>query len=192
MSWGKPRKGGWPPAVEAEPGSRFSQVIRTVLSVMPGGVIRYGKDGPDDDVHTGFWLGVTPDGAARFSVGGPTFWLKWTGTELLVRGRLSTTGGSAMEERLRWVGEDAADIAYLMATDTWGHILEIGIPRPAASGDPGRLDLFVDGDLGASVRLRLKTECGAGAAGSGLELKVGTGTDVVTVDGAGGCGSRVW
>ena len=46
-------------AAADEPVRRFSQVIRTILSVMPGGVIRYGKAGPDDDAHVGFWLGVT-------------------------------------------------------------------------------------------------------------------------------------
>ncbi len=188
--WGRPGKRGWGAAREDEPVSRFSQVIRTVLSVMPGGVIRYGKEGPDDDSHTGFWLGVTADRVARFSVGGPAFWLKWTGSELLVRGKLSTLGGDTADDRLRWVGVDAEDIAYLAATDAWGHQLEIGIPRPDMAADPGQIDLFVDGDLGASVRLRLCTARGAGVGGSKVVVQVGTGREVFTIDGDGNVWAR--
>lgn len=177
MAWGKPK--GWTTA--DEPVNRFAQVIRTILEVMPGGVIRYGKSGPDDDAHVGFWLGVGPDKVARFSVGGPAFWLKWTGAELLVRGRLSTLGGEQADDRLRWVGVDNEDIAYVMATDAWGHQVELGIPRADATGDPGMLDLFVDGDLGASLRLRLRTERGAGKAGTLLQLLAGN-QEVFTID----------
>jgi hypothetical protein len=190
MPWGRPRKGGWSSTAEGEPVTRFSQVIRTVLSVMPGGVIRYGKDGPDDDAHTGFWLGVTGERVARFSVGGPAFWLKWTGSELLVRGKLSTLGGDTADDRLRWVGVDAEDIAYLAATDAWGHQLEIGIPRTDMAADPGQIDLFVDGDLGASVRLRLCTERDAGVGGSKVVVQVGTGRDVFEIDGNGNVWAR--
>lgn len=187
MAWGKVSKGGWL-AEAQEPVSRFSQVIRTVLSVMPGGVIRFGKEGPDDDGHTGFWLGVSTEGVARFSVGGPAFWLKWTGAELLVRGKLSTLGGDAADDRLRWIGADGEDIGYVYAADAWGHQLEIGAPRADASGEPGQIDLFVDGDLGAAVRLRLMTERGAGTGGSRVLVQVGTGRNVMTIDGNG----HVW
>ncbi len=189
MAWGRIGKGGWDVG-GAEPAPRFSQVIRTVLSVMPGGVIRYGKDGPDDDGHAGFWLGVTAGKVARFSVGGPAFWLKWTGTELLVRGRLSTLGGDSADDRLRWIGADGEDIAYLAATDAWGHQLEIGAPRADLAGDPAQLDLFVDGDLGAAVRLRLVTERSAGVDGSRVLVQVGTGRNVLTIDGNGNLWTR--
>ena len=113
MGWGRPKRGGWGPSGgtltgEAEAVNRFSQIIRTVISVMPGGVIRYGKDGPEDDGHVGFWLGVTVDGVARFSVGGPAFWLKWDGAQLLVRGKISTLSGDNPDDRVRWVGSETA------------------------------------------------------------------------------------
>ncbi len=85
---------------------------------------------------SGFWLGVCGDGVARFAVGGPAFWPKWTGTELLVRGRLSTLGGEGEDDRLRWIGADGGDIAYLMAAEGWGHLLEVGVPIPDAPATP--------------------------------------------------------
>lgn len=185
MAWGKAK--GWGAGVEREGANRFTQIIRTIQEVVAGGVIRHGKSGPDDDAHAGFWLGVTNQGVARFSVGGPAFWVKWTGAELLIRGRLSTLGGDAADDRLRWLGEDGEDIAYLMATDAWGHQLEVGVPRGDATGDPSQLDLFVDGDFAASLRLRLKTERAAGVAGAQLQLLAGN-TTVFTIDAAG----NVW
>ncbi len=89
MTWGRPRR--WVSGTD-EAGSRFAQIIRSVLDVVAGGGLRAGKLTWDDDAHVGFWLGVGTDGVARFSVGGPAFWLKWTGSELLVRGRFSTPG----------------------------------------------------------------------------------------------------
>lgn len=190
MPWGRPQKGGWSTGSERETGTRFSQIIRTVLEVVAGGVIRAGKVTWDDDAHTGFWLGVCSDGVARFSVGGPAFWLKWTGSELLVRGKLSTVGGDAADDRLRWIGVDGEDIAYLAATEAWGHQLEVGVPRADMNGEPALMDLFVDGDLGASLRVRLQTERGAGAAGTKVLIQVGTGRNVLTIDGNGNVWAR--
>ena len=60
-----------------------------------------------------------------------------------------------------------------------------GVPRPGdAAGDPGMLDLFVDGDYAASLRVRLQTERGAGPAGTKVLVLVGN-MQVFSIDGAG-------
>src|SRR5512137_1085136 len=125
MSWGKLQKGGWGRTAPDEPVSRFSQIIRTIVSVVPGGVIQYAKDGPDDDAHTGFWLGVTPAGVAKFSIGGPGGWLKWDGEHLHVRGALETFAGESFPDWLAFYGADGEPAAYVMGHDAWGHQLEI-------------------------------------------------------------------
>ena len=61
MGWGRPKRGGWGPSGgtltgEAEPVSG-SPRSSAPLSAWSGGVIRYGKDGPEDDGHVGFWVG---------------------------------------------------------------------------------------------------------------------------------------
>src|SRR5512135_2428284 len=149
----RPNKGkGWGQGQEAEPANRFTQVLRTVLEVVPGGVIRYGKSGPDDDSHTGFWLGVTAEGVAKFSIGGPGGWLKWDGAKLLIRGSLSTWTGASWPDWIEWVGGDEETVGYVCATDSWGHILEIGVPRSIGAGDPQMIDIMADGDLDAMLR----------------------------------------
>ncbi len=64
------------------------------------------------------------------------------------------------------------------------------MPRADAAGDPAQLDLLVDGDFGASVRVRLVTEHGAGAGGSRVLVQVGTGRNVLTIDGSGNVWTR--
>jgi hypothetical protein len=184
MPWGKPQKHGWGSTPEEEPATRFSQVIRTIISLVPGGVIRYAKDGPDDDSHTGFWLGVTPEGVAKFSIGGPAGWLKWDGTKLVVRGSLSTWSSDQGADYFAFVGRDGKFTGYLKGTDAWGHFVELAVPRSVGeAGDPSFLDLFVDGDPNAGLRLRLWTEYGGGKAASKCQLQVGNGHDVVVVSG---------
>ena len=51
---GPTKAGGWlSTGADEEPVSRFTQIIRTVLEVVPGGVIRAGKAAWDDDAHVG-------------------------------------------------------------------------------------------------------------------------------------------
>jgi hypothetical protein len=68
----------------------LTTVIRTILDVVPGGVIRAGKETYDDDTHTGFWLGVDTDGLGKLNLGNANFYLKWTGTALQIAGSLRT------------------------------------------------------------------------------------------------------
>lgn len=187
MPWSKPQKSGWASTAEDASVTRFMQVIHTVIQVVAGGVIRAGKVTWDDDAHVGFWLGVCPDRVARFSVGGPSFWLKWTGEELLVLGRLSMRGGNTVDDRVEMLGQDGACCAYFTGTDSWGHQAEIGVPAPHDPGAPGFVDLFADGDFAASIRLRLKTERGGGPAATRLQVLVGN-SEAFAIDGSG----NVW
>lgn len=68
-------------------------VIRAILEVVPGGVIRAGKTAYADDAFVGFWLGVDSDGAAKFNLGGSSYYLKWTGERLEIAGGLKTKNG---------------------------------------------------------------------------------------------------
>lgn len=175
MSWGKPRKGGWSnTGGESEPVTRFTQVIRSIVQVMPGGVIRYGKSDPDDDAHTGFWLGVTTTGVARFSVGGPGFWVKWTGIALEICGYVVIPANPDNRTWLSWRGADGKTCGYVHALDSGGwHVMELGTPVPHLPDGWGMLDLIVDGDLGKQLRLRLLTKRGQPAAEQKLALLVG-------------------
>jgi hypothetical protein len=93
MSWNIHRRPGWgAPAGDDDGPTRWglTTVIRTILDVVPGGVIRAGKSAYGDDANTGFWLGVDSDGLAKLNLGGPAFYLKWTGAKLEIAGRLRT------------------------------------------------------------------------------------------------------
>jgi hypothetical protein len=100
---------------------------------------------------------------------------------------LSVLGGQGVSNQVRWLGQDGQPCAYAQGSDGWGHWLQIGVPIPDAAGDPGLLDLEVDGDFGAHARLRIQTERGAGPAGTSLTFMVGN-QPVFRVDGNG----RVW
>ncbi len=89
MSW---QKRGWG-TVEERAATVVYQVIRAVLEVVPGGVIRAGKTGYADDAHAGFWLGVGADGVARLNVGDAAHYLKWTGARLEIAGSIRTRNG---------------------------------------------------------------------------------------------------
>ncbi len=91
MAWH--RRDSWgPPGGDAEQPTRWglTTVIRTILEVVPGGVIRAGKTAYADDANTGFWLGVDADGLAKLNVGNAHFYLKWTGADLQIAGSLRT------------------------------------------------------------------------------------------------------
>jgi hypothetical protein len=92
MSW-LSRKSGWTTTDDdRESPTRWTlnTVIRTILDVVPGGVIRAGKSAYSDDTNTGFWLGVDSDGYGKLNLGGPAFYLKWTGAKLEIAGSLKT------------------------------------------------------------------------------------------------------
>jgi hypothetical protein len=95
MGWGKIAKGGWKrPAAESDAGGvNLRQIIYTIVEVVKGGVIRYGKTAWDDAAHVGFWLGVSPDGTARFHVGGPGHALLWDGGTLTITGHVKAVSG---------------------------------------------------------------------------------------------------
>jgi hypothetical protein len=93
MPWNIRKPGGWGPTEGNDDGPTrwgLTTVIRTILDVVPGGVIRAGKTAYDDDANTGFWLGVDSDGAAKLNLGNAAFYLKWTGTRLEIAGSLRT------------------------------------------------------------------------------------------------------
>jgi hypothetical protein len=93
MSWSNHRRAGWgAPTGDDESPTRWglTTVIRTILDVVPGGVIRAGKTAYTDDTNTGFWLGVDSDGLAKLNLGGAAFYLKWTGAKLEIAGSLRT------------------------------------------------------------------------------------------------------
>ena len=58
------------------------------------GCIRLGKTGPSD-TDEGFWLGEAA-GAAMFSIGSASTYLKWTGTQLLIVGELAGVLSSSL------------------------------------------------------------------------------------------------
>ena len=93
MSWGK-KKAGWGDEAEGESSYSFnvSGIIKGILEVVPGGVIRAGKTAYADDTHVGFWLGIDADGLAKLNIGGVVAgvarYLKWTGATLEVAGNI--------------------------------------------------------------------------------------------------------
>jgi hypothetical protein len=94
MSWmPRGKRAGWgAPSPDVDGPTRWglTTVIRTILDVVPGGVIRAGKTAYSDDTNTGFWLGVDSDGYGKLNLGGPSFYLKWTGSKLEIAGSLRT------------------------------------------------------------------------------------------------------
>lgn len=194
MTWRPDPRSGWGQIAERA-GARTLLVLRTVLQVAPGGVLRFGKTTYNDDEHRGFWLGVDGNGAARLNLGGPDRSLKWTGSDLVIRGAfytptiamdengLALTQGPDNANRLRYVTAEGEEVASLTALAEGGPWLGLSTYQPAA-GETGRLDLAVDGDLGANVRLRLQTTKGGGPASSRAQVQMGNLT-CVEVDAAG-------
>jgi hypothetical protein len=112
MPWSTRKPGGWgPPASEGDDESPtrwgLTTVIRTILDVVPGGVIRAGKTAYTDDTHVGFWLGVDSDGLAKLNIGGADFFLKWTGAALQIAGSLRTKNSyvQIIDDSLETYGE---------------------------------------------------------------------------------------
>ncbi len=200
MTWQPDPRTGWGRVAERI-GARTLLVLRSVLQVAPGGIIRFGKTAYADDTHRGFWIGVDGNGAvdgggaAKLNIGGPDRSLKWTGSDLVIRGAfytptvamdesgLALREGDGMSNRLRYVTAEGEDVAALHATADGGPWVSLATAQPAPA-ENGRLDLEVDGDFGANVRLRLETTKGSGAAASRMQVQVGNQTRI-EVDGAG-------
>src|SRR5512139_2922491 len=79
---------------------------------------------------------------------------------------LAVLSGQGPRSQVRWIGQDGETVAYAQGSDGWGHWLQIGTAIPHAAGDPGMVDIDVDGDFGAAARLRIETSRGAGPAGT--------------------------
>jgi hypothetical protein len=81
----------------------------------------------------------------------------------------------------------------MFAVEGGWHWLTIDLPQPAADGDVNMLDLQLDGDFTANLRLRLVTEKGTGRAGTKVLVQVGNG-NVFTIDGSGNvvAAGNVW
>ena len=90
MTWGRVGPKGWgsnkDDAGDLQGG--ITQIIRTVLEVVAGGVLRAVKRAYSDDTNAGWWLGVDTDGDAKLNIGDGDQFLKWTGEQLSVRGDL--------------------------------------------------------------------------------------------------------
>ena len=72
---------GWG-ASDPEPASRYSSyvgMIRTTILMVAGGSLRWGKTSYADNDHAGFWIGVDRDKVGKINIGGPTWFLRWTG-----------------------------------------------------------------------------------------------------------------
>jgi hypothetical protein len=110
MPWNTRKPGGWGPSEgDDESPTRWglTTVIRTILDVVPGGVIRAGKSAYTDDTNVGFWLGVDSDGLAKLNLGSADFYLKWTGTALQIAGSLRTKNSyvQIIDDSLETYGE---------------------------------------------------------------------------------------
>lgn len=93
MTW-RPREQGWG-RIKEEAGRSVAVLIRTVLEVVPGGVIRAGKR-TYSDTTAGWWLGIDDDGVPRFHIGNAAHYLRWTGTTLEFKGNLAGDVGAVI------------------------------------------------------------------------------------------------
>jgi hypothetical protein len=128
MTWGG-RRSRWGSEKEEAPRAiSFTGIVKTILEVVPGGVLRAGKTAYADDANVGFWLGVDTDGVAKLNIGGALHYLKWTGTALVVAGdiRAGTVTGSVgvVGGEITWAGGkgrmDANGIAIRAASTAAG------------------------------------------------------------------------
>lgn len=138
MTWGKLGPKGWGSHKDdtSSGQSGFTQIIRAIVEVVPGGVIRAVKRAFADDDGAGWWLGVDSDGVAKLNIGDGTQFLKWTGERVSVRG-------------------DLALQALLGKYDGGGVVWE------DAAGDPV-LTIGAEVDLGAITRLVIDGQHAAG------------------------------
>lgn len=182
MGW-RPGKNGWGGGEEESVGNWLRQVIHTTIEVVKGGVLRAGKTAYTDDAHVGFWLGVDYDGKAKFNIGGPAYWLKWTGTQLEIQGffrtptvniddeGLAITQGELESNQLRFVDVNGEALGVVGCTQ--GPWLALVTAVPKSAGDLAMIDLWLDGDPDSSVGLRLRTVKGGGPASSELRFYFG-------------------
>ena len=121
MSWRPSKQGGWGKGGDLKP-ARFTQILRAVLEIVPGGVIRAGKTAYRDDTNVGFWIGIDADGLAKINIGGASNYFKWSGTGLevagLITGTMAISGGS-----FEWAGgkgvADGTGIRFVDGSAYW-------------------------------------------------------------------------
>ena len=80
-----PRRGwseGWAGREEEEPGRSggIRAVVRQILEVVPGGILRAGKT--IFGAGSGWWIGRDVDGAGKVDIGSPTRYLRFDGENL--------------------------------------------------------------------------------------------------------------
>lgn len=180
MPWRPNKRTGWGTLTDRAVYS-FSQVLRGVLEVVPGGVIRYGKTAYGDDEHVGFWLGVDLDGLAKFNLGGPVHYLKWTGTELLVSGGINATSGTITGTLM--IGSGGQVVNEDMALDDTGLQITARVSGGFEPAQPrgvkwraedglglGLLNAFQMTGLGNFLKLRLTTPSANRAAQMYLQV----------------------
>ena len=174
---------------ESERYGRYTSIIRTILEVVPGGVLRAFKQSYDDDVHCGFWLGVDSDGLAKLNFGGTVlghaYYVKWTGLALQLAGDggglLNLQGGSIV------AGSIVADKLSVRTLSI--EQLQIGLASGNLVTDGG----FESGDLAPHVADEDSAAwwgvVAGTAASGGYRLRfdnenIQTGTAYVTLNGA--------
>jgi hypothetical protein len=179
-------------------------VLRAVLEVVPGGVLRAGKTSYDDDAHAGFWLGTDADGVARCNLGSAEYYVKWTGDRLELAGGLRTRHGyvQVVDESpedygegitllqgawlasgaLRWRASAGGVGAFLTANhngDAGTAVLLHAYPRATGAGNTAGIALVAHdrayGDAGGNAwTLALSS---AGELATTAALRVGGGRD---------------
>lgn len=137
-------------------------------------VVAYAKQAWDD-LRTGFWLGLADDDVARLHVGDEARFLLWDGQALRVTGPVIAPGvtldadgvevrGGEGARAVRFVTAGGQPLAHLMASGDGGPWVSLTTTIPQ-HGHAGRVDVFVDGSLGDSVRVRLETDRAVRASG---------------------------
>jgi hypothetical protein len=97
---------------------------------------------------------------------------------------LAIRQGDDSSNQVRFVDAEGVACAAVQATGDGSPWLVLATAQPDQPGDAGRLDLEVDGDMAANVRLRLETTRGAGAASSVVQVQIGNVDRLRVTDGA--------
>ena len=167
MHWSKTpaaktnRGHGWP-ITSDEPSGFWRGVIRSILEVVPGGVIRAGKTAYTDDANAGFWLGVDTDALAKFNIGNASWWLHWTGTKLETNSDISFIIPATLttERAVKWLSGSTVVTylgAFLSAADN-----TIRLFADAISGRDSTVDLWASSPTGKAAFVRAYAESAAG------------------------------
>lgn len=144
----------FPPSRGEDAPSRYSftGIIKGILEVVPGGVLRAKKTAYSDDANTGWWIGVDTDGLAKLNIGNASWYLKWTGTKIELKGDISFASPESVsaEYAIKWLSGTTV-VAYVGA---W-----------LATG-ANYLRVFVDNVSGHDAKIEMWTSAGAGHSSS--------------------------